>query len=267
MDFEKEISNVIEAILTQNAEKNAAAVSALKNSINQSPYNFHDPNVYDTVLMYPIRQMTGAVADNYLGFKDKTGKAAFIYLNYDFVESNISKLMQKRTGFSASVDKSRTVISTYLKYLSHPEEELPDFCKDHYWLPKFGSAKEWIEYCDSLINLYYGEPERYLETYRTLLKADIRKFKRTLYEWYLVLNTGEEFSIDYRIIDDEIRDPLKESSNWAGELFMVVARRIPESARSICKKLPENSIYSGIFIGIPKDKIKKTYFIKKEVFV
>ena len=78
MDFEKEISNVIEAILTQNTEKNAAAVSALKNSITQSPYNFHDPNVYDTVLMYPIRQMTSAIADNYLGFKDKTGKAAFI---------------------------------------------------------------------------------------------------------------------------------------------------------------------------------------------
>lgn len=148
-----------------------------------------------------------------------------------------------------------------------PKEELPDFSEDHYWLPKFGSAKEWIEYCDSLIDLYYGEPERYLETYRTLLKADIRKFKRTLYEWYLVLNTGEEFYIDSRIIDDEIRDPLKESSNWAGELFMVVARRIPESAKPICKKLPEDSIYSGIFLGIPKDKIKKTYFIKKEVLV
>ena len=58
MDFENEIRNVIEAILTQDAEKNAAAVSALKNAINQSPYNFHDPNVYDTVLMYPIRQIT-----------------------------------------------------------------------------------------------------------------------------------------------------------------------------------------------------------------
>ena len=35
----------------------------------------------------------------------------------------------------------------------------------------------------------------------------------------------------------------------------------------ICKKLPKDSIYSGIFLGIPKDKIKKTYFIKKEVLV
>ena len=145
MDFENEIRNVIEAILTQDAEKNAAAVYALKNSINQSPYDFNDPNVYDTMFVYQIRKIIRGIANKYIGFEDTSGKAEFIYTNYNFVSSHIRKLLKMRVNGSCSTDKTRTIISVYLKYLENPENKSVDFTKENFAYPKFGTTKEWID--------------------------------------------------------------------------------------------------------------------------
>ena len=175
--MEKELKNILESILNEDSEKVKKDVKELEEALEQTKYDFHDADVYDTIFVYQIRKIIREIANKYIGFEDTSGKAEFIYTNYNFVSSHIRKLLEMRTNGSCSADKTRTIISAYLKYLENPENKSIDFTKESFAYPKFGTTNEWIDFCDSLFYLYYGNPEKYFHNYSNLLKAEIRKYK------------------------------------------------------------------------------------------
>ena len=270
--MEKELKNILESILNEDSEKVKKDVKELEETLEQTKYDFHDADIYDTIFVYQIRKIIKGIANKYIGFEDTSGKAEFIYTNYNFVSSHIRKLLEMRTNGSCSADKTRTIISAYLKYLENPENKSIDFTKESFAYPKFGTTNEWIDFCDSLFYLYHGNPEKYFHNYSNLLKAEIRKYKHTQYDWYIVLTSGKELYID-SMYDEYSKDPLENEYLWSDDLFIVLKRNIPDNLKKYFVDLSNAeckdhlSYHKKFSMGLPKDKIKKSYCKKQEVYI
>ena len=271
--MEKEIKNILESILNDDSKKVKKDVEELKETLDKTKYNFHDADVYYTMFVYRIEKIIKEIANKYGGFKDSSGKAEFIYTSYNFVSNHIRKLLETRTNGSCSADKTRTIISAYLKYLENPENEDIDFTKESFAYPKFGTTREWVDFCDSLFYLYHGNPEKYLHGYSNLLKAEIRKYKHTQYDWYIVLTSGEEIYID-SLYDEYSKDPLENECFWNDDLFIVLKRNIPDDLKKYFIDLSNAefkdhllSYHKKFSMGLPKDKIKQSYCKKREVYI
>ena len=270
--YGKELKNILESILNADSEKVKKDVKELEEALEQTKYDFHDADAYDTIFVYQIRKIIRGIADKHIGFEDTSGKAEFIYTNCNFVSSHIRKLLEMRTNGSCSADKTRTIISAYLKYLENPENKSIDFTKESFAYPKFGTTKEWFDLCDSLLYLYHGNPEKYFHNYSNLLKAEIRKYKHTQYDWYIVLTSGAELSID-SMYDEYSKDPLENEYLWSDDLFVVLKRNIPDDLKKYFVDLSNTeckdhlSYHKKFSMGLPKDKIKKSYCKKHEVYI
>lgn len=107
--------------------------------------------------------------------KSKIFNVLFLYKNYSFMENNVKEVIVLKEGRACSADKSRWVLESYKKYLIDgiiPDMTITEKC---YWKPRFGTGKEWMDFCDSLISLYYGRPQDgYLITLQNLTKCCLK---------------------------------------------------------------------------------------------
>lgn len=96
----------------------------------------------------------------------------FLYKNYGFLERSIRELIVLKEGSPCSADKSRWILQGFREFLINgtlPSMIIEEKC---YWKPRFGSAEEWMEFCNSLIHLHYGKPGRYLMALKNLASND-----------------------------------------------------------------------------------------------
>lgn len=196
--MEKAITEVIKKLCENIKDENREVVSEIVSILEGTNYDFKNPETFYVVLMFQIHQIMDSVAEIFHELSSDNYKVNFIFTNYNFLESNIEKLIEEKTGTSMYVaDKSRHIISLYLKYLL--TEEIPeDEFRDDYWLVNFGTNKQWMEFCNSLYKLYYGNPKEYFNVYNILLKEEIRKYEKTLYSLIFVMNDEEEVLVDQR---------------------------------------------------------------------
>ena len=54
-----------------------------------------------------------------------------------------------------------------------PEDEK----EHHYWIPNFGTNEQWMNYCDSLYQLFYGNTDSYFEAYLVLLQGKEKDYE------------------------------------------------------------------------------------------
>lgn len=93
----------------------------------------------------------------------------FLYKNYGFLERNVKKLIVLKEGSPCSADKSRWILRSYKNFLI--SGTIPDMGdkKECYWKPKFGTGEKWVEFCESLVRLHSGNPDRYLLALKSLI--------------------------------------------------------------------------------------------------
>ena len=85
------------------------------------------------------------------------------------MERNIKKLIVLKEGSPCSADKSRWILRSYKNFLIGGT--IPDMGdkKECYWKPEFGTGEKWMEFCESLVWLHSGNPERYLLALESLI--------------------------------------------------------------------------------------------------
>ncbi|MCU7667818.1 hypothetical protein [Bacillus thuringiensis] len=89
----------------------------------------------------------------------KKHKIEFTYLQYQFIERHLESIILPFEGLSCSTDKTRWLIDTYIEYLI--SSNLPTVEEKKFWHPKHGGVGEWMEWIDSMYDLYYGKFEQY----------------------------------------------------------------------------------------------------------
>ncbi len=113
---------------------------------------------------YPFNNILKSVAAQFYECKDMN--FLNVLLNIKFYEHNLNKVMANFYGGACSVDKSRNVIRTYLRKLK--TGELAKWGKS-YSTPETCSQELWMEYIESLDDLFYGYIDKYLVVYQKLI--------------------------------------------------------------------------------------------------
>ena len=92
-----------------------------------------------------------------------------VYLDYQFFELQIRRIIEDFEGSGCCADKSRYLLKAYISYIK--TDVLPDFGnRSDYWIPMFGSPKAWMEVLSRCGNLMYGQFDYYKEARDVLIK-------------------------------------------------------------------------------------------------
>lgn len=192
INYDKEIAETIDGIFqilsSMNEVSFGDAIEKVAEKLKGMQYDFSNPDTFNIMFMHPLNQVLEQLVDKLMkehpsqGIED-TFRPKFVYMNYTMLSSNIEKLVATRTHTTAcSADISGHIIGQYLRYTL--TGIIPEFDEnEHFWLPKFGTYKEWFELCDGLYELSFGKMDRFISAYATLLSETIcpmRRYRHTL---------------------------------------------------------------------------------------
>jgi hypothetical protein len=181
-------------------EKFGAVIEALK----ASPYGLKSAEHFNTMVMYQVKKVLGYAGLELAGQPaDPKHKSAikFLYTNYDFLEHQVRGLFQKLEGSSCCADKSRYILKIYKQYLLDGTIPADDFTERHYWIPRHGNHQDWLDLVKGAVELFYGDPQNYVETCNKIIKSEKRTYKAIDYKWYCTID-GKEYEV-YETFDKE----------------------------------------------------------------
>lgn len=256
---------------TLNAESEKEAKNMFNETIEhikKGKVNINNPENFECFINYKLRKGTKLLVSMLHEpsvCKDKN-KPNFIYANYGFLENHIRNLCTLREDSACCADKSRYILKMYLKYSITGEIPIFNPNVEEYWIPNFGDNQMWINYCDSLYELYYGYVKNYLKAYNSLIQCEIRKFKHILHRWYMELNDGQIIEFDHRW-DDDTENPLDYADK--GDYYIMHKRKVKNKKFDIYEPTDEekNFLCRKFYVKIPKSKIKQIYKKSEEKMV
>lgn len=253
--------SLFSALSAKSEEETLKMFGEAINHVKESKINISNPEHFDCFINHKLNKGVKLLASTLHEpsvCKDKN-KSNFIYANYSFLENHIRKLCDLREGSSYCADKSRYILKMYLKYSI--TGEIPDFDSniEEYWIPNFGDNQMWINYCDSLYELYYGYTKEYLKAYNILIQCEIRQFQHILHRWYMEFNDGQIIEFD-QSWDDNKENPLKSYAD-KGNFYILHKSKIKNKNFEIYepKDEEEKFFYRTSYVKIPKSEIKQIY--------
>lgn len=260
-EMEKCITSLFKALSENSKEETNKLFGEAISHAQKSKVKINNPESFDCFINHKLQKGIKLLASTLHEpsvCKDKN-KPNFIYANYSFLESHIKALCQLREGSSCCADKSRYIMSVYLKYSI--TGEIPEFNPntEEYYKPNFGTSELWIDYCNSLYGLYYGCTKEYFVTYQALIQCEIRKFKHTLHRWFMEFNDGKIIEYDYTW-DDKDKNPLDDYAD-KGDYYIIHKRIIKDDKFEIYEPIDEEEqvLFRKHFVKIPKTEIKQIY--------
>jgi hypothetical protein len=134
-----------------------------------------DMEDYDAWINYKLSNILERVIDGInsdIEDADKLYKLYPLYKNYQFIDNNLLYFIKGIEGSCCSADKTRWLIQSYREYIltgAIPNMTIEERC---YWKPKFGTGEQWMELCEGIVGLLYGEPKKYFDSMKELFKEE-----------------------------------------------------------------------------------------------
>ena len=173
---EKTMKDVFDSILC-SVEKESESLygDKVNKLIDMHGEKLLDVEMFDILIGYEYDNIVELCIKRLYADKDiKQGmyKLIFLYKNYKFISYQLRELMIAKEGMACCADKTRWLVNRFKNYIVN--SEVPDMTihKKCYWKPSFGTGEEWMNFCDSLIDLYYGKPQAYLLSLNKLIKEN-----------------------------------------------------------------------------------------------
>ena len=114
--------------------------------------------------------------------------------------------------------------------------------EEKYYKPSFGTNGQWINYIESLMDLFYGKTEKYFISYKTMLNSKIRKYKHIVhYHKITYLKNNMTFKIPCTF-DDDKEIPLRKSID--GKNYKILRFMIPKDLLPTYSSVYESAIGS-----------------------
>jgi hypothetical protein len=172
MTTPENIKSVVEALLAGVNGQNiglAVALADLEPVQNAlEAVRSGDPEDFHTWLLYPLSSAVDGLLYSELG----TEEARFLVKHYRFVESHFERLIVQYEGRACCADKARTILKRLLAFLTTGKEVAFDYNQQYtYHLPRciFTNHEDIVTFFKGLHNLYYGNPDQYLQALQSLL--------------------------------------------------------------------------------------------------
>lgn len=268
-EIKEVLGSIFSGIVNAKNEEVKINYGELLAKLKATGYDLDDPEDFNTLVVYEANN-----ALKFLGFEmcepphdmKNANKIKFLYLRYDFMEMHIRHLVQSKEGSGCCADKSRHILGVYKDYLVRGVIPESDFSKrPGYHIPKFGEYKLWIEYCDSLIQLYYGDLKNNLEVYQKLIQEEVHKYPATHYKWYATVKDCGEY-LCHDAWDKDINPFDDESSTvYAGpDHYLIKAKKDDKSLEDY---LIQDSILFTNWHLVPKCDVINIRCEKEELMV
>lgn len=225
-DFKNTIGELVDSIAKSNVKDYDAISGKIADSLENAPYDLMNPDIYNSIIGNRVRMLMGKTIEKLYDGKDSIiiedrmgvfekklnikdmDKIQFLYLEYQYLQHNIEKLIEEKLESSICIDdRNRFVLGVYMEYLLTGIIKKTDL-SEHFWLPKFGTNENWVGFCEGLYEMYYGNPDRYILARTKLLEAEIRKYEHTIYKVYAFFKDGKKVLIsNYTDIEPELPEP------------------------------------------------------------
>lgn len=255
---------LMDAVTKENEEKYGAIVTNMLKAINDSPYDFEKPDIFNTMIAFPLEEIMDNVVKNLHKqqneeVEDKF-KPQFIFLHYQFLSSNIEKFIEKRMESSSCVvDKSRYILKMYLDYSLTGEIPETDL-EEHYWIPRFGTNEDWMAFCDGLYKLFYGNNDLYLTSYEKLLNEEIRRYPHTKYVLSAKFCDGNKRIVEQTYDKPVLLPPVKDEYYIISKLAFSEKMRYDDAEDG-------DEYFGRFFYKVPKNEILGFEALTEEVML
>lgn len=257
--LEETITSLIGAVCKKDTEKGKRIINDVAEQLKSINLDMSDPDQFFYGFMYDVNNsLEQLVAE--ATQTDVNDKLSFIYIHYNYLDFHIQRFHSSRCGSSGCADRSRHIIRTYLNYITSGIVPEDDFSNDHYWIPKFGTYQEWLDYCDGLFDFYYGRPEKYLKASRCLMDCEIRKYEHLYHKWYVeIKGTSYFLTITF---DANDKNPFENAYYDKGAYYI-----LPKNHISALGYAPyEDKFMAGFYVKVPKTDIERIYKISERKY-
>lgn len=268
-DFKKCLSDISSALsnslLQEEDMENKNLISddfikKLKDKGFNKPEDFNYLFVYklQSLLNYISRRLHDPSINN-----EGNEKISFIYINYRYLEENITELCRQKDGSSCCADKGRTIVEIYFNYCLTGKKIKLNPTKESFGVPRFGTFEQWMAYCDGLYNLYYGRPTDYIKSYTELIKSERKLFKYIYNNWYIKFKDGVSVMIDITY-DDDKENPLNNDFYDKGDYYKIPRRCFSKTDKIF--EIYDSSILGRNYYKVLKSEIENIYMESQEVY-
>lgn len=169
----KAIAEVIES-LADSFDKEHLANPMFQHIIKNAEY-LKDPDEMHTMILHPfIRCLELAISHSQV----KSSSVADLWVNYDFLENNVSKLCSRFYGSGCSVDRGRFIVKSFIKFKETGVMPKFDWKQEYtFHYPKKGTLKQWFSFVEGVHRLKYGYNDIYLKSIMKLIEVHKKKRK------------------------------------------------------------------------------------------
>jgi len=123
----------------------------------------------------------------------------FVYTHYDFIVNHLKSLILPYEGHACSTDKTRRLTNMYLNYKIHGA--LPSFTETRSYQPKVGTAVEWVEWMETMFDLYQGKSDAYMNQ-KTAFIQQYEHFMTHAIDFYHKTYTADAHFTTYELVEE-----------------------------------------------------------------
>ena len=166
--FDKKVfKNLVESML-KGFDKETMSSGLYQHFLDNAEW-FKEPDSINSFILYPVRRATEVIIQN---IHKKSGVVASIWVEYGFIENNISKLCEQFYGSACCVDRGRFITNSFIKFKETGKMPKFDWKQEYtYHYPKIGTMKEWLDFAEGVYELRYGINKKYLKALMQLMKV------------------------------------------------------------------------------------------------
>jgi len=166
--FDEKVFKEVVNTLVDNFDKEHLENPVFKHIVNNKEW-LDNPDHIHTMIMAPFKRCVELAINMTQKQKDEV---TTLWLNYQFLESNVSELCSQFYGHGCCVDRGSFIVNSYIEYVKTgimPKLNWKQEYTFHY--PKKGSLKQWFDFVAGVHRLKYGYNKEYLLALRELMKA------------------------------------------------------------------------------------------------
>ena len=163
MNVKETMTEFLDNFFRQN---NAEKIALIKAFIYNTNFDFEKIETiqqFNVTLKQPFKNfLEGFIRNKFCDNDD----FVFIFINNRFVRRHFEQLIKKFEGFCCSADKSLTILNHLLNYYKNGEKIIWNYDQKHtFHLPNkiFTIHDEIINFYEAVRNLYFGNPDKYIE--------------------------------------------------------------------------------------------------------
>ncbi|MFA5790733.1 MAG: hypothetical protein WC976_06705 [Caldisericia bacterium] len=129
-----------------------------------------DPEDMNVMIFHDLNNIINEVVKKTLGVNDHI--ICNIYTDWNLFDLHVTELCSRLYGPACCADRGRFIVKSFIKY--RITKKLPVFNPkpENYHHPETGTPKQWMAFVESIDDLKYGDPRRYLVAYKDLIMPD-----------------------------------------------------------------------------------------------